>query len=235
MQVGGIDVRVTRKGIKNLHIAVHPPDGQVRVAAPDRMTDDNIRLAVVNKLRWIRKQQATFAAQVRQSQREMVTGESHYVFGRRYRLEVVEQWGKHSVQIKNNEWLLLTINPNTTRVNREKVLTEWYRAELKRRVPPLLEKWQPRVGREVSGWRVRRMKLHWGSCNIEARRILLNLELAKKTPTCLEYILVHELVHLLERKHNDQFRAHMDRLMPQWAHHRKTLNSSPLAHEGWGY
>lgn len=235
MTVSGIEVQVVRKAIKNLHLAVYPPGGRVRVAVPLHVSDDNVRLAVINKLAWIKKQQASFAAQPRQSQREMVTGESHYVWGHRYLLDVVERVGKHEVVIHNNTRLRLYVNPGTTRANRELALTEWYRAQLKDRVPPLLAKWQPIVGEEVAEWGVKKMKTKWGSCNIEARRIWLNLELAKKPPNCLEYILVHELVHLLERHHNDTFRAYMDRFLPQWRLLRDELNQSPLAHEDWGY
>jgi predicted metal-dependent hydrolase len=233
--VSGIEVQVVRKPIKNVHLAVYPPNGRVRLAVPLHVSDDNARLAVINKLSWIKKQRAAFAAQSRQSQREMVTGESHYLWGRRYLLDVVERVGKHEVAIKNNTRLTLYVNPNTTRDNRELALNEWYRAELKRRVPSLLTKWQPIIGVEVAEWGVKKMKTKWGSCHIEARRIWLNLELAKKPPECLEYILVHEMVHLLERQHNDAFRAHMDRFLPHWPLYRDMLNAAPLAHEDWGY
>ena len=233
--VNDIEVQVVRKEIKNLHLGVYPPDGRVRIAAPHHITDDNVRLAVITKLSWIKKQQASFRAQSRQSQREMVTGESHYFEGRRYRLEVVERTGKHQLIIKNNQKLLLHVSPNTTRANRELVLNEWYRAALKQRLPDLIAKWEPIIGVQVAEWGLKKMKTKWGSCNIRARRIWLNLELAKKPPECLEYILVHEMVHLLERHHNDQFRTHMDKFMPQWRWHRDVLNQSPLAHEAWEY
>lgn len=235
LTVSGIDVQVVRKPIKNLHLGVYPPDGRVRVSAPMHLSDDNVRLAIISKLGWIRKKQAHFTAQPRQSRREMVSGETHFVFGRRYRLDVVERVGRHEVEIKNNSWLTLYVNPGTTRENRAKALDDWYRALLKERVPPLIEKWQPVMGVDVAEWRVRKMKTRWGTCNIGARRIWLNLELAKKPPECLQYIVVHEMVHLLERYHNDNFRAHMDRFLPQWRLHRDVLNSSPLADETWEY
>jgi predicted metal-dependent hydrolase len=165
----------------------------------------------------------------------MVTGESHYFWGHRYRLEVIERHGKHEVVIKNNNKLRLIVNPGTSRANRELVLNEWYRAALKQRLPNLIAKWEPIIGCEVAEWGIKKMKTKWGSCNISQRRLWLNLELAKKPPECLEYILVHEMVHLLERHHNDNFRAHMDTFMPQWHFHRDVLNSSPLAHEDWRY
>lgn len=235
LTVSGIEVQVVRKDIKNVHLAVYPPNGRVRVAVPLHVTDDNVRLAVINKLGWIKKQQAVFLAQSRQSQREMVTGESHYVWGQRYLLDVVERAGRHEVAIKNNTRLTLAVNPGTTRDNRELALNEWYRAEIKQRIPALLAKWESIIGEEVADWGVKKMKTKWGSCHIAERRIWLNLELAKKPPECLEYILVHEMVHLLERQHNEAFRVHMDRFLPHWPLYRDMLNAAPLAHEDWGY
>lgn len=235
MMIRTIPVDVVRKSIKNLHLAVYPPDGRVRIAVPKHVTDDNIRLAVISRLAWIRKQQTAFHAQPRQSPREMVTGESHYFMGRRYRLEVVEQQGAHSLKLKNNHWMVLTVSPGTITENREKVLTEWYREQMKEKIPQLLAKWQPVVGVEISQWHIRKMKTRWGSCNTQACRILLNLELVKKPIECLEYILVHEMVHLLERHHNDQFKAYMDRFLPQWRLSRDLLNGEPLGGAGWVY
>lgn len=233
--VNNIEVQVVRKDIKNLHLAVYPPDGRVRVAVPLHITDDNVRLAVITKLSWIKKQQAAFKAQPRQSAREMVSGESHYFLGRRYRLEVIERHGHHEVVVKNSSKLSLYVKPNTTPANRELALNEWYRAELKQRLPALIAKWEPIIGQPVAEWGIKKMKTKWGSCNISHRRIWLNLELAKKPPECLEYILVHEMVHLLERHHNDTFRTHMDHFLPNWRLHRDVLNSAPLAHEDWEY
>lgn len=235
MVIRDIPVEVVRKDIKNLHLAVYPPDGRVRIAVPEHVSDDNIRLAVISRLAWIRKQQATFDAQPRQSPREMVSGESHYFMGRRYRLEVVEEYGAHSLKLKNNHWMQLAVSPGTSIEKRERVLTEWYREQLKEQIPPLLEKWQPVIGVEVAEWHVRKMKTRWGSCNIAAKKILINLELVKKPVECLEYILVHELVHLLERHHNERFKAYMDRFLPQWRLSRDILNGEPLGDSGWGY
>ncbi len=170
--VNDIEVQIVRKPIKNLHLGVYPPDGRVRVAAPAHVTDDNVRLAVISKLSWIKKQQASFHAQPRQSQREMVTGESHYIWGRRYRLEVIERPGKHELVFKNNHKLLLYVNPHTTRTNRERVLNEWYRAALKERLPALIAKWEAIIGVQVAEWGVKKMKTKWGSCNIGARPYL---------------------------------------------------------------
>lgn len=231
--VSGIPVQIIRKPIKNLHLGVYPPDGQVRVSVPTHLSDDNVRLAVISRLSWIKKQQATFQAQPRQSEREMVTGESHYIFGRRYRMEVIERRGRHEIILKNHSTLQLFVNPGTSPQNRALVLREWYRSQLKERIPPLLNRWQPIIGETIADWGVKRMKTKWGSCNIQSRRIWLNLELAKKPPECLEYVLVHELVHLLERHHGDRFKAYMDQFLPHWRNCRDILNREPLASESW--
>ena len=215
MAVGGIDVQVVRKPIKNLHLAVYPPDGRVRVAVPVHVTDDNVRLAVVAKLSWIKQQQRDFAAQPRQSTRQYISGECHYAFGKRYRLEVIERSGKAEVQALKSGRLKMFVKPDASLASKEKLLSAWYREQLKQAIPPLLEKWQPVVGKQVNDWSIRKMKTKWGSCNIEARRILLNLELAKKPPECLEYILVHELLHLHERHHNARFKELFDQFMPK--------------------
>ncbi|RLA17075.1 MAG: metal-dependent hydrolase [Gammaproteobacteria bacterium] len=228
-------MNIIRKDIKNLHLGVYPPEGHVRVAVPLHVSDERVRLAIISKLAWIKKQQADFKKQVRQSEREMVTGESHYFMGKRFLLEVIERSGRHQVEIKGNRKLLLYVKPNTSLDNRQLVLNEWYREQLKKRIPDLLSRWQEQIGVYSQDWRVKKMKTKWGSCNIAAKRIWLNLELAKKPPECLEYILVHELVHLLERHHNDRFRAHMDHFMPNWRIYRDMLNSSPLGHEAWKY
>lgn len=222
---------MTRKLIKNLHLSVHPPEGRVRVSAPQRMDAEAVRLAVVSRLTWIRRHQRTFADQPRQSQREMVSGESHYFMGRRYRLRVLEHGGPNRISRKSNSELIFHIRPGTDREKREQILNDWYRHHLKSLVPDLVADWQPIIGVRVDEWGIKRMKTKWGSCNIGERRIWLNLELAKKPPRCLEYILVHEMVHLLERHHNDRFKTLMNQLMPQWRLYRDELNGTPLAHE----
>jgi predicted metal-dependent hydrolase len=234
MTVGGIDVEVVRKEIKNLHLSVLPPEGRVRVAIPRHVSDERVRAAIVSKLVWIKQQREEFAKQPRQSKREMLDGESHYFLGRKYRLEVIEQAGKPSIMIKGAK-LQLRIPTGSDLDKRLQVLNEWYREQLKQRLPALLNSWQQKIGVEAQSWGIKKMKTKWGSCKIEAKRIWLNLELAKKPPECLEYILVHELVHLLERQHNTRFRNYMNLYMPNWRLHRDTLNTSPLAHEEWKY
>lgn len=231
--INGLVVEVVRKDIKNLHLGVYPPHGRVRVAAPLAVSDDAVRLAVIGKLVWIKRQRANFKAQPRQSQREMVSGESHYFLGHRYRLRITEHQGAGKVILRNKTTIDLQIRPNTNAEQREEILFRWYREQLKTLIPSLLEKWQPILGVKLNAWGVKKMKTKWGSCNIEARRIWINLELAKKPTQCLEYIVVHELTHLLERHHNDHFIALMDRYMPLWQQARAELKRSPLGHESW--
>lgn len=235
IDVGGIPVEIVRKDIKNLHLGVYPPNGRVRAAVPLRLDDDDVRLAVIARLGWIRRQQQRFKQQDRQSEREMVTGESHYFQGRRYLLDVIEQGGPPAVRLRNNRTMELRVRPGSDREKREFVLHRWRRQQLREQISSLIAEWEPKIGVEVAEWGIKKMKTRWGSCNIEARRIWLNLELAKKSPSCLEYILVHEMVHILERHHNERFRGLMDRLMPQWRLHREELNRAPLSHENWEY
>ena len=235
IEVRGLSIEVIRKDIKHFYISVLPPNGKIRVSAPMRLDDDAVRMAIISRLGWIRRSQADFVKQQRQSQREFVSGETHYFAGRRYRLKVTEKDCPPRVKLLNNTRIGLTVRPGTDRDKRETVLYEWYREHLRAQVPPLLTKWETKIGVSVSEVRIKKMKTLWGSCNIEARRIWLNLELAKKPSSCLAYILVHEMVHLLERHHNDRFRELMDNFIPQWRIYRDELNRAPLAHEDWRY
>lgn len=232
--VSGLTVEVVRKPIKNLHLGVYPPQGRVRVAAPLAVDDEAVRLAVVGKLGWIKRQRAKFQAQPRQSQRRMVSGESHYFLGRRYRLRVHETTGALRIALRGKATMDMFVRTDTTVERREQVLQDFYRTELKRLVPELLEKWQPKLGVHAHAWGIKRMKTKWGTCSIEAKRIWINLELAKKPVQCLEYILVHELAHLYERHHNERFISLLDQHLPQWKLLREQLNSSLLADERWG-
>ena len=233
MMISGIRVNVVRKSIKNLHVGVYPPDGRVRVSAPTHLSDDAVRLAIVSRIRWVRKQQRRFDSQSRQTMREMVSGESHYFEGRRYRLRVEEHDAPPEVEFGLGGILVLRVRPGATRDKREAVLYEWYRSELKDRITSLLGPWEDRIGVKTSAVRTKRMRTRWGTCNIQDRRVWLNLELMKKSPACLEYVLVHELVHLLERNHTPRFRGLMDLYFPNWRARRDELNASPLAHERW--
>ena len=231
--VRGLPVEIVRKAIKNLHLGVYPPNGRVRVAAPVRVHDEAVRLAVISRLGWIKRQRRRFHSQERQSAREYVSRESHYFLGRRYLLSVIEQDGPSRVSRKGHTILELHISKRAGRHRREQILLGWYRKNLKAMIPPLIEKWEAKIGTKVESWGVRRMKTKWGSCNSAAQRIWLNLELAKKPVRCLEYILVHEMVHLIERRHSDRYIALMDQFLPSWRQCREELNYAPLSHETW--
>ena len=233
LTVAGINVDVVYKNIKNMHISVYPPVGRVRVAAPDRLDEDAIRLAIVQRLPWIRKQRDQLQAAERQSKREMVTGESHYVWGQRLRLKMREKSGRSHIDIVGS-MLQLSVPVGTDNAHRRKLLESWYRKQIKAAIPSLIEKWEPIINREIKGWTVRRMKTKWGSCNPETARLWFNLELAKKHPGCLEYIVVHEMTHFHERTHNDRFVELMDKHLPNWRATRDELNGAPLAEEDWG-
>ena len=232
-QVRGIRVEVVRKDIKNLHLGVYPPMGRVRVAVPLVISDEAVRLAVIDKLGWIKRQKTKFVQQPRQSQREMVNGESHYFLGKRYRLRVHEVDAPARLAVRGIASLDLFVRPGATAAQREEVMQRWYREQLKALVPALLDKWQPLLGVQASYWGIKQMKTKWGSCNPASKRLWFNLELAKKPVACLEYIVVHELIHLLERRHSDRFTTLMDEFLPQWRTCRDTLNSGLLRQEVW--
>jgi predicted metal-dependent hydrolase len=234
LKIGSLTVEVVRKDIKNLHLGVYPPDGRVRVAVPVVVNDAAVRLAVLDKLGWIKRQRAKFAEQPRQSQREMLSGETHYFLGRRYRLRVHEHAAPPRVAVRGLASLDLFVRPGSSVEQREAVLLRWYRAQLKTLIPPLLARWQAVLGVQVAGWGVKKMKTKWGSCNAAAARLWFNLELAKKPMPCLEYIVVHELAHLLQRHHDERFTALLDAYLPQWRQTRERLKAAPLGHENWG-
>ncbi|TFD07538.1 M48 family metallopeptidase [Cryobacterium sp. TMT1-66-1] len=231
LTVAGIGIDVVYKDIKNMHISVYPPLGRVRVAAPHRLSEDAIRLAIVQRLRWIKRQREQLRGADRQTDRQMASGETHYVWGQRLRLDS-SRHGRSKVSVAGTT-LWVTTPADYREDQRRALLNRWYREQLKAAVPPLLEKWQPIVGEEVQNFVVRRMKTKWGTCQASSRAIWLNPELAKKNPRCLEYIVVHELTHLIERTHNEHFVELMDRHMPDWQVRRDELNEAPLASEVW--
>jgi predicted metal-dependent hydrolase len=233
LTVSGIDVDVVYKDIKNLHIGVYPPIGRVRVAAPLRLDDDAVRLALVQRLPWIKRQREQLRAAERQSLREMVTGESHFVWGRRHRLTVIERPGRAHLELDGDRLLLYT-PPQTSTDKRRELLDCWYREQLRAAIPDVIAKWEPRLDVRVPRWTIRRMKTKWGSCNRESGHIWFNVELTKKHPDSLEYIGVHEMTHLLERGHGARFTKLMGDFMPDWQARRDQLNGAPLAHEEWG-
>ena len=233
IEIRGIEVEIVRKDIKHLHLGVYPPEGRVRVAAPLRLDDEAVRLAVISRLAWIRRRRAEFQGQDRQSRREFVSGESHYFEGRRYRLDVVDSTGRTGIRLRDKAWIEMRVRPDTGRDAREAILYRWYRAQLREHIPEIVAKWEPRIGVTVAEWRIRRMKTRWGTCNLEAGRIWLNSELAKKSVSCLEYVVVHEMIHLIERGHTARFRGILDRVMPGWRMRLEELNRAYLPDEAW--
>jgi len=234
LELGGITLDVVRKDIKNVHLSVHPPTGRVRISAPTRMNLETIRLFAISKLGWIKQQQKKLREQERESPREYLDRESHYVWGKRYLLKVVETDAAAEVQLKHST-LVLKVRPGVSDEKKQAVLDAWYREQLKTATPPLIAKWKPLIGVHVKRFFVQRMKTKWGSCSPHSGSIRLNAELAKKPLECLEYLVVHEMAHLLEPTHNQRFIALMDRFMPKWRFHRDTLNRLPVRHQRWLY
>jgi len=234
ISLGEISVEIVLKDIKNIHLSVYPPNGRVRIAAPLRMTVDTIRIYALSKLSWIKKQQIKFNAQVREAPREYLNKESHYFLGERYMLHIIERDAPPFVSVKHN-LLELHVRPGSDIEKKQAVLDLWYRKQLKELVPPIVKKWENIIGTSPSEVCIKRMRTKWGTCNTEAQRIWLNLELAKKPHHCIEYIVVHEMVHLLERSHNNRFLAYMNSFLPEWKHLKNELNQLPISHTEWGY
>jgi len=234
IHLGEIAVDVVRKDIKNVHLSVHPPTGRVRIAAPERMKLDTIRVFAIAKLGWIKQQQRQMREQERETPREYLDRESHYVWGRRYLLKLIEEDAAPSVELRKSN-LVLHIRPGANRQTKEAILYKWYRDQIRDVAPSIITKWQGLMNVNVEASFVQRMKTKWGSCSHYRRTIRLNSELAKKPRECLEYIVVHEMVHLLERTHNERFLILMDRFMPKWQSYRDALNRLPVRHEEWHY
>ena len=234
VQLGNIAVDVVLKNIKNVHLSVYPPSGRVRISAPSRMSLDTIRVFAISKLDWIKQQQKKLREQERETPREYLDRESHFVWGKRHLLKVAENNSAPEVVLKR-DILILQIRPGASEGKKQAVLEEWYREQLKAAVPPLIEKWESLLGVNVTRFFVQWMKTKWGSCSQGAGSIRLNTELAKKPTACLEYIVVHEMIHLLEPTHNSHFIALMDQFMPTWQFQRQELNRLPVRHETWGY
>ena len=233
--IANLEIDVIRKDIKNMHLAVYPPNGRIKISAPAIADEEVVRLFAISKLSWIKKHVKTFREQPRESKRAIVSGESHYFLGKRYMLKVIEHPGYSKVELTGTKTIILKIKPDLSNEERSAIFKEWYRKQLKQIVPELIIKWEKIIGVKSNDWGIKLMRTKWGACNIEEKRIWLNLELAKKPLICIEYIIVHELVHLLERNHNEKFIKHMDQFMPKWRLHRDELNSLPVAHNDWGY
>ncbi len=234
IDIGGIDIEVIQKDIKNVHLSVYPPTGSIRISAPSRMRLETIRAFAISKIDWIRKQQEKLSKQERETSRGFVDRESHYLWGRRYLLDVVVNDEKPCVALKGKK-MRLQVRPQQGREKRSEIVDGWYREQLRTETSSLIAKWEPLIGVHVEALYVRRMKTLWGGCNPVKRTIRLNTELAKKPRECLEYIVVHEMTHLLERTHNERFVGLMDRFMPSWRQRRNLLNQLPVRHEEWLY
>jgi predicted metal-dependent hydrolase len=234
IKLGEIVVDVVRKDIKNIHLSVYPPAGRVRVSAPLRMNPETIRVFAISKLGWIKQQQKKLREQERETPREYLDRESHYVWGKRYLLKVVESDEPPAVELKGSN-MHLRVRPGSSDQRKQDIVEEWYREQLKQVVPALIAKWEPLISVKVQRFFVQKMKTKWGSCNHKFKSIRLNTDLAKKPPECLEYIVVHEMIHLLERTHNIRFMTLMDRFMPKWRFCRAELNRLPVRHEEWAY
>jgi predicted metal-dependent hydrolase len=236
MILGDIKIELVQKSIKNVHLSILPPHGKVRIAAPLHLNEETIRLYAISKLSWIKKQQKKIRSQERESKREFVNKETHYFQGRKYLLRVFIEIENKPARVElNKKYLDIHIRPNTSTKQRQIILNEWYRNEMKVLISKYIKKWEKVMPVKVRDFGIRRMKTKWGTCNIEAKRIWINLELAKKPLQCLEYIVVHEMVHLLERKHNDRFMAYLDKFMPRWKTYKEELNRLPVSHMDWEY
>lgn len=235
LEIGDLTIDVVRKGIKNMHLSVYPPTGRVRIAVPLNVDDEAARLFAISKIAWIKKNQRKFDNQERQPTREFLERESHYFEGRRYLLRVTEKDAVPKVVLKSKTHIDLFVRPDTSIGQRQVILNDWYRKQLKEQIPSLIEKWEKIIGVTVSDWGIKQMKTKWGTCNIEQKRIWINLELAKKPTPCLEYIVVHEMIHLLERHHNDHFLSYIEKFIPKWKQLKDELNKLPVSHGEWTY
>lgn len=227
IRIADIPVEIVKKKIKNMHLSVLPPDGKVRISAPMSMSDDAVAMFVRTKLGWIRKQQAKFEAQPRQSEREYVSGETLYVWGRQYFLQVEYSYKGNSLVLDSNR-AILTVRKESTTKQREAFVNEWYRSLLKAEVEKYLPKWEKITGLYCSSWQSKYMTTRWGTCNTNTRKIWLNVQLAKKPIECLEYVILHELAHLKVKNHGTDFVAILEQYMPYWRELKKQLNDSTL-------
>jgi len=219
-----IEIEVVKKSIKNIHLTVQPPYGTVKLSVPEKMNNEAIKQFAISRMSWIKKQREKFKFQEKIEPAEFISGESHYFFGMKYILNVIETKGKQHAELRNNEYINLYVRSGSSAEKRSEVMTEWYRSNLKTVIPSYIEKWEKIIGVSVEEYGVKLMKTRWGTCNIQDKRVWINLELAKKDTMCLEYIVVHELVHLLERHHNKVFYGYMDKFLPEWKGIRNNLN-----------
>ncbi len=233
IQVSGIEVNLIKKEIKNFHLNVLPPLGKVRVSVPPKVSDDEVKLFVISKLPWIRKQIKKFQSQERESKREFISGESHYFKGDRYILNLIYHNKKPKIEIRNKKYIDFYVKESLSRDEREKVFYNWYRKELKIILPEIIQKWENKIGVKSKSHHVRKMKTKWGACKHEEKKVWFNIDLIKKPISHLEYVVVHELVHLIEKTHNAKFIYHMDLHLPNWRIHKEELNKLMLSYEEW--
>jgi predicted metal-dependent hydrolase len=224
--ISGIPVDVYKKSIKNMHLYVKPPNGKVMVSAPLSMSDEAIERFVRTKVSWIKRQVSKFDTQPRQSEREHISGETLFVWGRQYYMQI--EYGNRNLLILSGDKAILAVRKESTAAQRENFIREWYRKQLKDEIIRLLPKWEKITGLKCKSWQTKYMITRWGTCNPKTQKIWLNLQLAKKTPECLEYIILHELIHLLEKRHNERFISFMDKYMPMWREIKSTLNGQTL-------
>ncbi len=234
IKVSNLSIETIKKDIKNIHLGVYPPNGRIRIAVPLKTKEESIRLFIISKIPWIKKQQKFFAKQERQTPRKYVTGETHYVFGKAYRLNVIKSSEPPKITIKRKTHIDLYVKKRSTILQRRKLFENFYRSEVNNIIPKSIKKWEKKVGVKVKELKIKKMKTKWGTCNDKDKRIWLNLELAKKPFHCIDYVLVHELVHLKERKHNDRFMELLESAYPKWQEHKEELNRGILSHFEWG-
>ncbi|WP_206072561.1 YgjP family zinc-dependent metalloprotease [Magnetospirillum sp. ME-1] len=232
IELGDLSIAVTRKDIKNVHLSVHPPDGRVTLAVPSVTRLEVARAYAISKLHWIREQQRKLAEQARETPRQFVTRESHYLWGRRYLMTVEGRDTKPSVKLDHKR-IVLTVRPGSDAAKRAEVIHDWHKALLHEVLPSLIKKWERKLDVMVSGYFLQRMKTKWGSCNHEAGHIRLNTELVKKPKDLLEYVVVHEMAHLIEPTHSERFISILDMQFPTWREARAELNELPLAADVW--
>jgi len=232
IRLGEIAIAVTRKDVKHVHLSVHPPSGRVSLVAPTGTRLEVARAYAISRLGWIRARQTELRAQAREPRRALVTRESHYLWGKRYLLKVVEREGKPSVTLDHRR-ITLTVRPGSDRAKRAAVLHAWHKSLLHGAVPPLIEKWEKRLKVRVAQYFLQRMKTKWGSCNPSASHIRLNTELVKKPKDLLEYVVVHEMVHLRVPTHSERFVELLSHHYPGWKEARAELNTLPLGDVGW--
>lgn len=234
LHIGDVAVDVILKNIKNIHLSVYPPTGRVRISAPLNSNLDTLRIYAISKLPWIKRHQVKLNDQIRETPREYIDRESHYVWGKRYLLRVLENNIPHSVELKHKE-ILLQVRIGSSAKQKEYILDAWYRDNLKQVLPDMIHKWEKKLNVKVNRCYVQKMKTKWGSCNPHLKNIRINTELSKKPIECLEYILVHEMTHLLEPTHSIHFQALMSQNMPSWQQIRDGLNRLPVKSESWIY